>query len=113
MTDRKFVLFDFDGVIADSYGVAWETAQALCRRVTEEEYLAAFEGNVHETYDSLLALDHGTECRHDIDWFSIFTPAFEERAEIFPGIREVIESLSHSYILIIVSSTITSPIQGF
>ncbi|MEK7069169.1 MAG: HAD hydrolase-like protein, partial [Patescibacteria group bacterium] len=113
MIPKKFVLFDFDGVIADSYDVAWDTAHTLCKRVTEKEYLVAFEGNIHEAYDSLMVGDHGTECRHDLDWFSVFTPAFEERAEIFSGIREVIESLSHSYILIIVSSTITSPIQGF
>ena len=113
MAGRKFVLFDFDGVIADSYNVAWDTARTLCKRVSEGEYRAAFEGNVHERHDALMAQVHGEECRHDLDWFSIFTPAFEERAQLFSGMREVVESLSHAYILIIVSSTVTSPIQGF
>ena len=68
---------------------------------------------MHEKHDELMARDHGPECRHDLDWFSIFTPAFEERATLFAGMREVAEKLSHTYVLIIVSSTITSPIQGF
>src|SRR3989344_5914334 len=113
MQGRKFVLFDFDGVIADSYNVAWETAQTLCKRVTEREYREAFEGNVHEKHDALMSRDHGPECRHDLDWFSIFTPAFEGRATLFPGMREIVEKLSHKYVLVIVSSTLTSPIQGF
>lgn len=110
---RKFVLFDFDGVIADSYSIAWQTAQTMCKRVTEEEYKAAFEGNVHERHDAMMSDSHGPECRHDLDWFSIFTPLFEEKVRLFPGMGEVIEELSHSRILIIVSSTISSPIQGF
>lgn len=110
---RKFLLFDFDGVIADSYSIAWQTAQTMCKQVTEEEYRAAFEGNVHERHDAMMSDDHGSACRHDLDWFSIFTPLFEEKARLFPGMGAVIEELSHSYVLIIVSSTITSPIQGF
>lgn len=110
---KKFVLFDFDGVIADSYAIAWQTARVMCKRVTEAEYKNAFEGNVHERHDDMMSADHGSDCRHDLDWFSIFTPMFEERARFFDGMKEVIEQLSHEYILIIVSSTITSPIQGF
>ena len=113
MQNRKFVLFDFDGVIADSYGVALCTARTLCEHITDTEYRRLFEGNVHQKHDVYLSENHGPGCHHDLDWFSIFTPAFEERAQLFSGMREVVESLSHSYVLIIISSTITSPIQGF
>jgi len=113
MLGRKFVLFDFDGVIADSYSVAWDTARTMCAHMTDEKYRAMFEGNVHERHGAIMSEDHGPECHHDLDWFGIFTPAFEEKARLFDGMREVVESLSHAYILIIVSSTITSPIQGF
>lgn len=113
MTGKKFVLFDFDGVIADSYSIAFETSRKKCVHITEEEYREAFNGNVHDRHRALMERVHGPECRHDTDWFSEFVPAFEERAHLFEGMREVIEKLSHGYILIIVSSTITSPIQGF
>ncbi|MBI2611050.1 HAD family hydrolase [Candidatus Kaiserbacteria bacterium] len=113
MRKRHFVLFDFDGVIADSYSVGFETAQKLCPYFTENDFHSVFEGNAWERYEALMSRVHGPECCHDLDWFSIFTPAFEERAQLFPGMREVIEKLSHGYVLIIISSTITSPIQGF
>lgn len=113
MQKRRFVLFDFDGVIADSYDVAWATARILCKRITKEGYSEAFESNVHRAYDTLMSKEHGSDCNHDLDWFSVFTPAFEDGAKIFSGMVEVVGSLSHSYVLIIVSSTITSPIQGF
>lgn len=113
LTARKFVLFDFDGVIADSYAVAYETARTMCAHITDSEYRGLFEGNVYQRHDVFLSQKHGPECDHDMDWFSVFTPAFEERARLFNGMREVIESLAHTYVLIIVSSTVTSPVQGF
>jgi phosphoglycolate phosphatase-like HAD superfamily hydrolase len=113
MQKRQYVLFDFDGVIADSYAVAWDTARTLCKVVSEKEYKEAFEGNVLERHDAMMNRDHGPECRHDLDWFSIFVPAFEQHVQPFPGMAAVVEKLSHEYTLIILSSTITSPIQGF
>lgn len=113
MQRRKFVLFDFDGVIADSYSVGFETAKKLCPYFTEKDFHSVFEGNAWERHKALMSRVHGPECRHDLDWFEIFTPAFEEHAKLFPGIREVVEKLSHEYILVIISSTLTSPIQGF
>ena len=113
LTARKFVLFDFDGVIADSYAVGFETAKKICVHFTEEDFHSVFEGNAWERHGALMSRVHGPECQHDIDWFSVFTPAFEEHAKLFSGMREVIEKLSHSYVLIVVSSTLTSPIQGF
>ena len=110
---RNFVLLDFDGVIADSYAVAFETARTLCAHITEEEYARVFEGNVHRAHDMLMGRPHGPECHHDLDWFEMFVPAFEDRALLFPGMRETIEVLFKEYILIIVSSTITSPIRSF
>src|SRR3989344_190270 len=113
MQGRKFVLFDFDGVIADSYAVGFETAKKICIHFTEKDFHSVFEGNAWERHEALMARKHGPECNHELDWFSIFTPAFEEHAKLFAGMREVIEKLSHTYVLIIVSSTLTSPIQGF
>lgn len=110
---QRFVLFDFDGVIADSYAVAFETARTACAHITEEAYRHAFENNVYRMRERLMPSSHGAECQHDLDWFATYTPLFEERARPFPGMAEVIASLSHRYILIIISSTVTSPIQGF
>ncbi|QQG38280.1 MAG: HAD family hydrolase [Candidatus Kaiserbacteria bacterium] len=113
MPSPRYVLFDFDGVIADSYDVALSTARMMCERITDSQYRSAFEGNVYERMIDVFADSHGPECKHDLDWFSVFVPAFEEKATLFSGMREVIEALHTDYRLIIVSSTLTSPIQGF
>jgi len=112
MEKRKYVLFDFDGVIADSWQVAYDTAKTVFPSIQEKSYRSMFEGNVYEAHEERVAKEK-PERAADEDWFSIYTPMFEEKARLFPGIEKVIEDLSHDYILIIVSSTITSPIQGF
>lgn len=111
---RPLVLFDFDGVIADSFSVAYGVMRHVCAHITEEEYRGSFEGNVNDYWErNVFDQSHGPECHHDIEWFSEFIPAFEKNAQMFAGMREVIESLSHQYTLIVISSTITSPIQAF
>lgn len=110
---RKFILFDFDGVIADSLSVCVQTAQALCAHITEEQYRAAFTSNIYETHHTMMPDTHGPECQHDRDWFAIYIPLFEEHARPFPGMPEVIQGLAHEYVLIVVSSSEHSPIQGF
>jgi len=110
---KKFVLFDFDGVIADSFAVCMKTARNLCVHITEEQYRGAFEGNVYDKHKELMSADHGPECHHERDWFEIYVPALEMEATLVSGIKEVITELAHRYILIVVSSSVNSPIQGF
>lgn len=110
---RKFVLFDFDGVIADSFSVCMKTARNLCVHITEEQYRAAFEGNVYEKHAEMMSSDHGLECHHDSDWFEVYIPMLEAEGMLVLGIREVIEELAHEYTLIVISSSVNSPIQGF
>lgn len=109
---RKFVLFDFDGVIADSFSAAFTTARTYCAQKTEASYRAQFEGNIYDYKHDLLTGDHSA-CSHDIDWWGTFVPLFEETAKPFAGISEALHRLSHAYTLIIVSSSVTSPINGF
>jgi phosphoglycolate phosphatase len=71
-----------------------------------------FEGNVYEAHDEMIASGERKRAS-DAEWFDIYVPKFEQEAKLFGGMGEAIEKLSHAYVLIIVSSTITSPIQGF
>lgn len=109
---KKFVLFDFDGVIADSFPLCVEVMKEICSEMTIEEQRASFDGNVHDGFAQLMKRVHGPECHHDRDWFNTYLPHFD-RVQPFPNVLDAISALSHSYILIVVSSTITSPIQGF
>lgn len=110
---KNFILFDFDGVIADTFAPAFEVQKLIYSGITEDEYRTFFEGNINdggksETHKKLLANHHP-----EVDFFAEYIPRLEKDGKVFEGMAETIKELSEKYLLIIVSSTITTPIQEF
>jgi len=103
---------DFDGVVADSQVLAYSVAQTICRHVTREVHDRAFEGNINMTDHDHRKADHGPECNHGLHWWDVYTPRFAE-VKPFDGAREMLESVSHEYGIIVVSSTVSNLIDGF
>ncbi len=108
---KKFILFDFDGVIADSFLPAFEIQKMICPHLTEDIYRKRFEGNINDWEEPINV--HTEECRHDIDFFTEYIPRMKKEVQIVRGMKEVILELEKNYRLIVISSTITSPIQEF
>ena len=108
---RRTVLFDFDGVIADSFNAALATAQARCMHKTEEIYRANFEGNIYAAKDDE-SLDH-SQCNHDIDWFETLASFFNENEALFAQMDDTIKHLAQDNRLVIVSSSLHSVITSF
>ncbi|HEY4484569.1 MAG TPA: HAD-IA family hydrolase [Candidatus Paceibacterota bacterium] len=108
---KKLILFDFDGVIIDSFKPAFDTHKIICPHSNEEDYRKAFEGNINDW--EVPAEVHTKDCRLDIDFFAEYITRMKKETKIFPGMKEVINELEKKYILVVVSSTITSPIQEF
>lgn len=106
---NKTILFDFDGVILDSFTQAYEVSFLIHPRMSKSEYLEAFEGNINDTISHTHKCDD--DCKKEIDFFTEFVPRIKNQSEIFSGMPEVIKSLSKKYRLCIVSSTITLPIK--
>ena len=107
----NFVLFDFDGVIINSFAQAFEVNKIICPHLTEDGYRRRFEGNINDADND--ASEHTEACRHDIDFFAEYIPRLKNEIGVVPGMEEVIKRLSEKYTLVIISSTITSPIQEF
>ncbi len=105
--ERNFVLFDFDGVIADSFALAFDVGRTIHPHLTEDSYRALFEGNV---YESLKAIDP-TDRSHE--YFSLFEPRAKAETHLIPEMDKVVAELAEEHPLIIISSTITMPIQRF
>jgi phosphoglycolate phosphatase len=105
---KKFILFDFDGVILDSFDTALGVAQMICPHVTDESHRRRFEGNINDWAN--FKDEHTDKCRHDINFFDEYLPKIRSEVKIFSGIKEAIENLSKDYILIVISSTISAPI---
>jgi phosphoglycolate phosphatase-like HAD superfamily hydrolase len=109
--DRRFVFFDFDGVISDSHAPAFEIAQKVCVHMTMEKHRRHFEGNIND-WKLADELDHSS-CDHDADWWGLYLPEFKQRAHPFPGSIRAVQELAEKYRLAIISSTISSPIMEF
>lgn len=111
MLKNKYILFDFDGVIADSAKPAYGVYSWLHPHTTEEEWKRQFEGNVfeHKTSEE----EHTPECKLDIPWFDAYLPVMKTEVSIFPGMKEVILELEKDYTLLIISSTLSFPIEEF
>ncbi|MDD2657049.1 MAG: HAD hydrolase-like protein [Candidatus Pacebacteria bacterium] len=107
---KNFILFDFDGVIADSFRAAYGVANMMCPHLTEDEHRRRFEGNIHDWEEPVDR--HTKDCRQDIDFFEEYVPRLK-KSEIFSGMKEIIAGLAQGYTLVIVSSTVTSPIQDY
>ena len=108
---KKFILFDFDGVIVDSFRPAFEIQKMICPHLTENIYRKRFEGNINDWEEPTNV--HTEECRHNIDFFTKYIPRMKNEVQIVPGMKEVIIELEKNYTLVVISSTITSPIQEF
>jgi beta-phosphoglucomutase-like phosphatase (HAD superfamily) len=105
----KYILFDFDGVIVDSYQTAFEVNQLICPSISDAEYRRRFEGNINDWNND--QTKHGANCRHDLDFFELYVPKMNDGVRLVPGMGEVVAKLANEYKLIIISSTISAPIS--
>jgi len=106
---NNYILFDFDGVIADSFSHAYAVNKMIYPGLTDEEYKKRFEGNINDWKKT--GSEHKSESRHDVDFYTEYLPRLRSQVKIFPGMEKAIEDLSRQYSLIVVSSELTAPIQ--
>ena len=105
--EKKFVIFDFDGVIVDSFSLALEINRRTIPGLTLEEYSKKFEGNINETM-AKYNFDTGREQ----EYFKEYGSCLNTR-KLISGIKETILSLAQKYSLVIVSSTTTEIIKKY
>lgn len=107
---KKIILFDFDGVIVDSFDIGFLVSKKIHPVLTESTFQKLFEGNINESLR--LFQEHDAQCRHDIDFFKEYLPKLAQ-VSTFPGMLEVIDELRKQFRLVVVSSTISSPIREY
>lgn len=109
MTAKKLVMFDFDGVIADSWcgqiPVFVETLQAhgLHDRATSAVFRDLMDSN---WFDGLAdaGLPGHVISEMDEAWAAL-TP------ELFPGMPEVIERLAQAHVVLVITSSATADVR--
>jgi phosphoglycolate phosphatase len=102
MKEEKFVLFDFDGVIADSLAIMYELSVRFNPELDEQSYQALFDTNIHESLTKLQGADRE---KRSAEYFAAFAPRVKAEARIFAGMDFVISRLADSYALAVISST--------
>ena len=109
---KNFILFDFDGVIVDSFCIAFETRKLLCPDITENQCRRCFEGNVNDWESSFNI--HTDACQHNaVEFDPLYKKRLKTEARIVPGIEAEIAKLEKEYRLLVVSSSISSAIREF
>src|SRR5690606_9079203 len=111
------LLFDFDGVIADSLAVYFEVFQSVCREegvdraMRLEDFLRIFETNAIQGL-----IDAGVPIRKLRRLGKALGPRVAEaNARVFPfeGMPQIIGELSQRFPLYVVTSNLKAPVEDF
>lgn len=110
-TKRKIVLFDFDGVIVDTFDLSYAIAKKMMPQIypTPNDYRKSFEGNI---YDHVKIVTTDDFDNHHDEWFSQYSPQVVKQP-VIEGMRKALEDLSKKYLMVIVSSSLDTPIKEY
>lgn len=111
MAGKKCILFDFDGVIADSYKSSFAVAKIMHPMLTEKIHKGLFDGNVFDTHE--FEIVHTEDCKHDIDYYAEYGPHAKEHSRLIRGMDTLIRELASDYALFVISSCTAPIIQDF
>ena len=92
MGNTKTILFDFDGVLVDSFRTCFNVSAMLePGRFSEDDYLRLFEGNIHEEF-SKIDKKSDKENVSDKDWDDMYIPKFLELS-VIAGVPEMLATI--------------------
>lgn len=110
----KTLIFDYDGVILDSFNTVLKSLNILHKKynlseLTEEKLRDLFDGNFWENH-ALLGLDEESEKNFKSELKEMLEQSQSEMP-FFPGMKEIIRKLAKDYRLIVLSSNHAENIQ--
>ncbi len=108
----SIVIFDFDGVIIDSFNLAFQLNKVRDAELTAEEYRRRVDGNIYNHIEPSGNPNHSLQSRTFIDFFSRYTPAIMSM-EYIRGIDETIRTMAEQHTLCINSSTPAKTIREY
>ncbi len=101
----KLIIFDFDGVIVDSFGCLFPLIENAMKDIgfsfTQDQFRSFFTHNVHQSYKDFID-DEVTYARFSKFRKANFDAYYQPR--VFPGVANVVFELKKHYFLAIASS---------
>ena len=101
----KAIIFDFDGVIGDTYDINFEVSKIFNSDITEQDFIDHHLGNVY----------HEPKIKFSSEDIPVFFAEQKQRftsEHLFP-LRELLAELKEEYQLFVVSSTIDENVKHF
>src|SRR3989339_594443 len=107
LKNERFILFDFDGVIVDSFDLAYNVCKKIDASCTKQSIRALSEGNIHDTVKAQsLPLIRDTEFYEEYIDGLLNLPVYD-------GMMNTITELNKHYTLLIVTSSLNAPVQSY
>ncbi len=108
----KTIIFDYDGVIVDSFPTVHATYQIICRELgkpcpTDLEEFRRMYGDTSNTLMKNLGFDSKDVAKANVLFKN---EILKQHPSLFRGIKETLEELSKKYVLVLVSSNLKSEI---
>ncbi len=103
---KKIILFDFDGVLANTLEPAYMIHKIINPHFSWEQFEKLSDGNFHEEYEKLSGHIHPENYLEDYSK-ELTGLTLEEK------LAKLVNHLSQAYVLYVVSSTKSSYIEGF
>ncbi len=108
---KKLVIFDFDGVLVNTFALSyWYYQEYAPGEVGEDEYRSWYDGNIFDSLDKRAAI------RKKLPAHEEYYRVFADRVvgiPIIPGIAEVIRALADDYAVSMVSSNARVAIDAY
>ncbi len=95
---KKLLIFDFDGVLEDTFDWNFEVAKKRYKGLDKEGYRSWFNGNI---YEHPTVLEAGP--MNVVEYFDIYKEGFINK-KLKEEFKKLIETLSRKYTLVIISS---------
>jgi phosphoglycolate phosphatase len=108
----KLIIFDFDGVIIDSWEHSYKMNLREYTDTTPEEHRQLFNGNIYNVMATRVP-NNPIDTEEKEKWFQEEYYPKKLALPMFPGIEEVIKKLASKYILTINSSASESNTKEF
>lgn len=109
----KLVIFDFDGVIVDSYGVCKKVTEHFLPDISDEDYKELFTGNIYDQIEKSEKHNSAAGNVNNSIYFDLYEPLI---LQLKPrdGFIEIIDGIFNRGIKIaFVSSSFNKPLTNF
>ena len=109
----KHLLFDFDGVIVNSWDACYDASMnEFPDDINPETFRRLFDGNVHGNHLMKKRAQNHDPSSKETEFFNVYIPKLMGTGPV-EGIPEMLKAFSETMRLVIVTSSVTSPTEEY